>query len=80
MSRVERCGQKRLHTLARKPWEECSLYKLEVELATNNTSLGKVNVCLAGAPLFEGRWIPDAGEIITAQLYFLVLRVAFIDV
>ncbi len=27
----------------------------------------KQNVCLAGAPLFEGRWIPDAGEIIKTQ-------------
>ncbi len=26
-----------------------------------------INVCLAGAPLFEGRWIPDAGEIIPAS-------------
>src|SRR2546426_9831620 len=25
----------------------------------------EVNVCLAGAPLFEERWIPDTGEIIT---------------
>jgi len=25
-------------------------------------------VCLAGAPLFEGRWIPVAGEIIPSGL------------
>ena len=24
-------------------------------------------VCLAGAPLFEGRWIPDSGEIISSR-------------
>jgi hypothetical protein len=26
------------------------------------------NVCIAGAPLFEGRWIPDSGEIIRNRI------------
>jgi F-type H+-transporting ATPase subunit c len=31
-------------------------------------------VCLAGAPLFEGRWIPDAGEIIPSSCDFLKIE------
>ena len=48
--------------------QECNPTNPKAKLGTNNSFALKANVCLAGAPLFEGRWIPDSGEIITARL------------
>lgn len=39
------------------------------EVPSKRGFIASQNVCLAGAPLFEGRWIPDAGEIISPRLF-----------